>query len=595
MKESMKEKLSSMYKAASSFCSAGFAKFKGLFSKKKTGDYAKASKVKVSDGVGVRRTLTKKAPNRRRLTEWAPIRAVISLFDGLSDYYRSLGKHRLLYALTACLLLVMTPFSVAFCIPFNSASAGTDQSLHINSAGVLSAAEVEASEPAKIYSAEPGFVNDVVIQMQERLMDLAYMGEDEPSNYYGDETEEAIKRFQRTHGLEMTGVADYITFDLLFSEDAKPYAVSEGAEGDDVAELQLRLVELGYLGEANGIFDSTTTAAVKKFQQRNALTSDGTIGQKTREALYSEDVNAYAFYLGEQSDEILSLQQRLHTLGYLTTTPDGKYGQDTVAAVKRFQERNGLISDGYLGTATKELLLSDSAQANSIGLGDSGDDVTRIQERLVALGYMRSSTGYFGESTVAALKSFQQRNGLTADGKFGASTNHKLFSDSAVKAPVSSSGSSSSSGNKKPSSGNSGSSSGGSSSSGGGDYHYSGSGSVSALIAAAESRLGCKYVLGAKGPNQFDCSGLVYWCLNNAGVKQGYLTSSGWRSVTKYQRINKRSEVKAGDILVFKGHVGIAVSNSMMIDASTSKGKVVKRTSYGSYWDSRWICAYRIF
>ena len=113
----MKVKLSSMYKAASSFCSAGFAKFKGLFSKKKTGDYAKASKVKASDRVGARRTLTKKAPNRRRLTEWAPIRAVLSLFDGLSDYYRSLGKHRLLYALTACLLLVMTPFSVAFCIP----------------------------------------------------------------------------------------------------------------------------------------------------------------------------------------------------------------------------------------------------------------------------------------------------------------------------------------------------------------------------------------------------------------------------------------------------------------------------------------------
>lgn len=230
------------------------------------------------------------------------------------------------------------------------------------------------------------------------------------------------------------------------------------------------------------------------------------------------------------------------------------------------------------------------AQANSIGLGDNGNDVTRIQERLVALGYMRSATGYFGESTVSALKSFQQRNGLTADGKFGASTNHKLFSDSAVKAPSSSS---SSSGNKNNGSSSSKPSGGGSS--GGGDYHYSGSGSVSALIAAAESRLGCRYVLGAKGPNQFDCSGLVYWCLNNAGVKQGYLTSYGWRSVTKYQRINSRSSVKAGDILVFKGHVGIAVSNSMMIDASTSKGKVVKRTSYGSYWDSRWICAYRIF
>ncbi|MEI3416390.1 MAG: peptidoglycan-binding protein [Christensenellaceae bacterium] len=291
------------------------------------------------------------------------------------------------------------------------------------------------------------------------------------------------------------------------------------------------------------------------------------------------------------------MQQRLHNLGYLTTTPDGKYGKDTVSAVKRFQERNGLISDGYLGTATKELLLSDNVQANSIGLGDSGSDVTRIQERLVALGYLRSATGYFGESTVSALKSFQQRNGLSADGKFGASTNHKLFSDSAVKAPVSTPKKNNNSSNKnnsnKNNSGNKSNNSG--SSSGGGNYSYSGSGSVSALIAAAESRLGCKYVLGAKGPNQFDCSGLVYWCLNNAGVKQGYMTSAGWRNCGKYQRINSRSEVKAGDILVFRGHVGIAVSNSMMIDASTSKGKVVKRTSYGTYWDTRWICAYRIF
>ena len=57
----------------------------------------------------------------------------------------------------------------------------------------------------------------------------------------------------------------------------------------------------------------------------------------------------------------------------------GKYGKDTVSAVKRFQERNGLISDGYLGTSTKDLLMSGKAVANSIGLGDSGADVTRIQ------------------------------------------------------------------------------------------------------------------------------------------------------------------------------------------------------------------------
>lgn len=40
----------------------------------------------------------------------------------------------------------------------------------------------------------------------------------------------------------------------------------------------------------------------------------------------------------------------------------------------------------------------------------------------------------------------------------------------------------------------------------------------SAIVQAALTKVGCKYVWGAKGPNQFDCSGFVYWCLREAGV-----------------------------------------------------------------------------
>lgn len=106
----------------------------------------------------------------RKVHTWAAPQALQSAVHSASQYYTSLGKHRLLYVLTACLLLVMTPVCIALCIPFHSASAGTDDSLHINSTGVLSAAAVEAAEPPKIYSADPGFVNPVVAQMQERLM-----------------------------------------------------------------------------------------------------------------------------------------------------------------------------------------------------------------------------------------------------------------------------------------------------------------------------------------------------------------------------------------------------------------------------------------
>ena len=101
-------------------------------------------------------------------------------------------------------------------------------------------------------------------------------------------------------------------------------------------------------------------------------------------------------------------------------------------------------------------------------------------------------------------------------------------------------------------------------------------------------------------PNQFDCSGLVYWALNKAGVKQGYMTSHAWRSTSRYQRLTSMSSIRRGDVIVFKmgatrGHVGIAVSGDTMIDASTSNGKVVQRSFRTSYWNKYFYCAYRIF
>lgn len=127
------------------------------------------------------------------------------------------------------------------------------------------------------------------------------------------------------------------------SDEATKYTVTIGADGTDVEELQSRLRELGYMDELTGHFGETTEAAVKKFQELNGLTVDGKVGSKTREALYSADAKANYMKYGEQSDEVKEYQERLKELGYLTTTPDGNYGADTTAAVKRFQELNGLM------------------------------------------------------------------------------------------------------------------------------------------------------------------------------------------------------------------------------------------------------------
>ena len=72
-----------------------------------------------------------------------------------------------------------------------------------------------------------------------------------------------------------------------------PSLLGSGAQGQMVADLQIRLQELGYYtGKIDGDYGSGTKAAVLAFQQVNNLDADGIAGQKTLTALYSEDAVA---------------------------------------------------------------------------------------------------------------------------------------------------------------------------------------------------------------------------------------------------------------------------------------------------------------
>lgn len=472
--------------------------------------------------------------------------------------------------------------------------------------------EEPEEEPApKFYTV--GVVHSSVAEIQQRLMDLGFMDYAEPTDYYGSITSESVKMFQRQNDLKQDGIIGPDTKEMLLSEDAKKYTAKLGMEGSDIKRIQTRLYEMGYLATADqvtGYFGDVTEAAVKKMQENNGLSADGKVGIMTTELLYSGEAKPNLISYGEKSDIVLAAQERLKELGYLTTTPDGTYGNDTMAAVKQFQSRNDLVVDGYLGPSTRDVLNSSSAVSNGLILGDSGDTVKRVQELLIKYGYLTSgsNTGYFGDATEAAVKSFQRNNGLGADGNVGVRTMSKLTSSDVVKASSQTSSntqSSQSSSNQTSSnqssnqsssnqSSNSSNSSGNTSNSNTSSNSGSMSASVSSLISVAKSKLGKPYVYGAKGPNSFDCSGFVYWCLNQIGVKQSYLTSSGWKNVGKYKRISSFSNIKAGDIVVVRGHVGIAAGNGMVIDASSSSGKIVYR-ELGSWWSSNFIVAWRIF
>lgn len=447
---------------------------------------------------------------------------------------------------------------------------------------ILKDLPVPETEPAPEYY-RIGVAHESVVKLQERLMELGFMDNDEPTEYYGTVTQAAVKSFQRQNHLAQDGIVGPSTWEAIMDPSAKYYATQNGDQGEDIQRIQVRLYELGYLATEDlvtGNFGDKTEEAVKKLQQLNDLDQDGKVGQRTLNLLYSDEIKPNLLAYGDQSEVVLAAQERLKTLGYLTTAPDGAYGLDTSVALKQFQSRNDLVVDGYLGPSTRAVLNSSQAVPNGLSLGDQGDSVERVQQLLSKYGYLSSAhvTGYYGEVTENAVKSFQKNNSLSNDGSVGMQTMAKLTGDNVRRSTGG------------PATGGSGSS--GGKTSGGSSSGVSGG--AGTLISIASSKLGCPYVYGAKGPNSFDCSGFVYWCSNQAGVRQSYITSSGWRSVGKYTKITSFNNLQAGDIIVVSGHVGIVAGGGTVIDASSSNGKVVHR-SLSSWWRNNFICGWRIF
>ncbi|HEM5621401.1 TPA: C40 family peptidase [Streptococcus suis] len=99
--------------------------------------------------------------------------------------------------------------------------------------------------------------------------------------------------------------------------------------------------------------------------------------------------------------------------------------------------------------------------------------------------------------------------------------------------------------------------------------------SVKRIVHEAEKHIGKRYVFGANGPSNFDCSSFVCWTYTHSGIKNMPRTTA-WNIYKDYCNSVSSSEAKAGDIIFFKGtynsgspisHVGIYVGNGYMIHA----------------------------
>lgn len=168
--------------------------------------------------------------------------------------------------------------------------------------------------------------------------------------------------------------------------------LSVGSTGASVSRLQATLKLMGfYQGAVDGVYAQATQEAVSRFQTAAGIAADGIAGPSTWAKLLPspEAVTAISatdplpasepatppsasgpanvappvLSLHAEGSAVSQLQRELQTLGYYSGTIDGVFGQQTQAAVNRFQTDKQLTVDGIVGASTWEALTRALAQS----------------------------------------------------------------------------------------------------------------------------------------------------------------------------------------------------------------------------------------
>ena len=362
--------------------------------------------------------------------------------------------------------------------------------------------KINTMSPAAGATMRANNTGEPVGALQMMLKTLGYYAGD-INKRYDTATRTAVTAFQKKNGLKADGLAGSETRRLLESGTALPAdatptpapaaeptptpepvweipksTVRNGSEGADARKVQNRLKELGYYqGKVDGKFGRASMNALKNFQTSNGLKADGVAGKNTYAKLFNAAAIPYSvpetpapsqeaipqatgtpaaessvwktLRSGDSGTEVKQLQENLIQMGYMSGTPDGKYGTKTVEAVKAFQKANKLNADGtagpqtlkavYSGTAKEAEKTASSAETGSKSLrrGSTGAEVRSLQTKLIDLGYLTGKAdGVFGRKTTDAVIAFQRANKLKADGIAGTKTLSQLEQKSKAASPT---------------------------------------------------------------------------------------------------------------------------------------------------------------
>ena len=413
--------------------------------------------------------------------------------------------------------------------------------------------------------------------------------------------------------IELNGNYGYCALDALAKTSALP-----PDETDDPGEVIGDKKPLGtatVIQATAPVYESMSTSSAKTTMKLGETVSfygydskwvligkDGKFGFMPRQYLSAD---SYAELKAEDSGAaVTELETALLALGYLDGVPSVNYTSLTTSAVKRFQAACGMSETGEANLATLRVLYSGNAPISpmlsvSLSSGSKSENVTRLQTRLHALGYLsRSSSidGDYGSTTAAAIRLFQSAAGISTTGTADTATIRALYNSAAPTLPSSVEAADAKSGNT---------SSGGGTSAGNTTGMPSGLGSTTSnyssgmsnaqkleyVIYVAQQQLGKRYVFGSSGTATFDCSGLTMYCFKQVGVSlQHSAYSQGYGDA--YKKISDKSSLRRGDLVFFNtvsdgdqcDHVGIYLGSYYFLHASSGAGKVIVSTLSTGYY-----------
>ncbi|MEH1967330.1 peptidoglycan-binding domain-containing protein [Nostoc sp.] len=200
--------------------------------------------------------------------------------------------------------------------------------------------------------------------------------------------------------------------------------LSQGKAGAAVTRLQQRLRQLGYFNaNPTGNFGQITKDAVIAFQRNYRIPANGIVNRQTWNTLMGSSPTSARSSLS--TPQVRELQVRLQQLGYFNTNPTGNIGPMTREAVIQFQRNYRLPVDGIANAQVLEAVrrasiggyTTQQPSRNYLTVGDQGENVRLVQERLSQLGFSNiNPDGFFNDYTRESVIAFQQYSRLNSTG-----------------------------------------------------------------------------------------------------------------------------------------------------------------------------------